>query len=151
MNIKNILWFVFLVVVLFFIFNTKTNKQIPDVIEEEQQAVSVLGPNKEDLLALSIAPGSTVTGEFVLEGVVKNAYFFEGNISIDLLDANQNVIKAGYGTATTDWMTVEPVTFISNVDATGLSGPGYIKIQNDDPSDGEGGPAKIILVPVVFN
>lgn len=149
MNIKNIILALVLVGVLFFIFNMKTGKQAP-VPNEQEQVVSVMGPNKEDLLALSIAPGSTVTGEFVLEGVVKNAYFFEGNISVDLLDANQNVLKAGYGTATTDWMTVEPVTFSANLDATGLMGPGYIKIQNDDPSDGEGGPAKIILVPVVF-
>lgn len=149
MSIKNILWVVVLLVVAFFIFNMKTGKQAPAPVEQEQ-IISVTGPNKEDLLALSIAPGSTVTGEFVLEGIVKNAYFFEGNISVDLLDANQNILKVGNGTATTDWMTVEPVTFTANLDATGLSGPGYIKIQNDDPSDGEGGPAKIILVPVVF-
>ncbi|HRH30702.1 MAG TPA: Gmad2 immunoglobulin-like domain-containing protein [Candidatus Paceibacterota bacterium] len=149
MNIKNIILVLVLVGVSFFIFNMKTGKQAP-VPNEQEQVVSVMGPNKEDLLALSIAPGSTVTGEFVLEGIVKNAYFFEGNISIDLLDANQNLLKVGYGTATTDWMTVEPVTFTANLDATGLTGPGYIKIQNDDPSDGEGGPAKIILVPVVF-
>lgn len=149
MNIKNIILVLVLVGVTFFIFNMKTGKQAP-VTNDQEQAVSVMGPNKDDLLALSISPGSTVTGEFVLEGIVKNAYFFEGNISVDLLDADQNVLKAGYGTATTDWMTVEPVTFTANLDATGLSGPGYIKIQNDDPSDGEGGPAKIILVPVVF-
>lgn len=149
MNIKNIILALVLIGVLFFVFNMKTGKQAP-VPNEQDQAISVMGPNKEDLLALSIAPGSTVTGEFVLEGIVKNAYFFEGNISIDLLDVNQNVLKAGNGTATTDWMTVEPVTFTANLDATGLSGPGYIKIQNDDPSDGEAGPAKIILVPVVF-
>jgi len=149
MNIKNIVLILVLIAVSFFIFNTKTGKKAPEQ-DNPAPAFSVVGPNKDDLLALSIAPGSTVTGQFVLGGVVKNAFFFEGNILINLLDSNQNLLKAGNGTATTDWMTAGPVTFTANVDATGLSGPGYIEIRNDDPSDGEGGPAKIILIPIVF-
>jgi hypothetical protein len=108
--------------------------------------------NKDDLVSFSINPGQKVSGPMNVTGVIKGGYFFEANILINILDANKNVLKKGYGTATTDWMTSGPVTFTALIDFTGLnSGPGYIEIQNDDPSDGEGGPAKKILIPVIIN
>jgi hypothetical protein len=112
--------------------------------------IEILG-NKEDLVSLSVKEGESVSGILDITGAVKNAYFFEGNIIVGLLDANQNILKSGNGIATTDWMTTNPVSFTSKIDTTGLSGEGYILIQNDDPSGGEGGPAKKILIPVVFD
>lgn len=132
--------------VLYFYSSKKVDAPIVDnnIINTE-----ILG-NKDDLVSFSVQPGDTVSGLLNLSGSVKNAYFFEANIRVILLDASQNILKEGFGTATTDWMTVDPVSFTSTIDATGFSGAGYILIQNDDPSDGEGGPAKKIFIPVIF-
>lgn len=147
---KNIILFILILSLGFLVFNFYSKKNIEKEDKVYKSSLEVSGPNKDDLIEFSVKPGSTVSGKMTVTGTVKNAYFFEANISINLLDANQNVLKAGYGTATTDWMTTGPVSFTANIDATGLSGFGYIEIQNDDPSDGEGGPAKIILIPVIF-
>lgn len=136
-----------LIIGLSFYFYNNKNLVLNERINLEK--VGIIG-NKEDLVSLSVNPGDTVSGIIDLSGSIKNAYFFEGNIKIKLLDSNQNVLKSGFGTAKTDWMTVEPVSFSSLIDSTELSGPGYILIQKDDPSDGEGGPAKKILIPVFF-
>lgn len=111
---------------------------------------TVLG-NAGDLVSFSIAPGGAVTGPMVLTGAIKNAYFFEANIIVKVADANQNVLLTTYGTATTDWMTTAPVSFTTNVNFTGLpSGPGYIILENDNPS-GDPNLVKQILIPVVIN
>lgn len=147
---KKIILIALVIFVGLVIFNMKLDKQAQNP-NDQTPIFAVMGPNKDDLVEFSIEPGSVVSGEMIVTGTVKNAYFFEANILISLLDANQNVLKRGFGTATTDWMTTGPVSFTANIDATDLTGAGYIEIRNDDPSDGEAGPAKIILIPVVFN
>lgn len=144
---KVVLGIVLIVVILGGIYLYTSKKVDAPVVDENNS--EVLG-NKEDLVSFSVKAGDTVSGMLNLSGSVKNAYFFEGNILISLLDSNQNVLKQGYGTATTDWMTTEPISFTSSIDSTGLNGSGFILIQNDDPSDGEGGPAKKIFIPVIF-
>jgi len=107
--------------------------------------------NKDDLISFSIEPGQKVSGKMTITGEIKGGYFFEGNILVSILDSNKNVLINGYGTATTDWMTASPVPFTASIDFTGLTqGKAYIEIQNDDPSGGEGGPAKKILIPVII-
>lgn len=111
----------------------------------------VLG-NKEDLIAFSILPGQEVFGKDMIQGRIEGGYFFEGNILINILDINKNLIKAGHANSKSDWMTVEPVLFEGDIDFTGIpSGTYYVEIKEDDPSDGEGGPAKKILIPVIIN
>jgi hypothetical protein len=147
--IKVILGVVLILVIFGGIYlSTKKKVDAPVVVVPENN-LKILG-NKEDLVSFSLNPGDTVSGILNLSGSVRNAYFSEGNILVKLLDENQNVLKEGHGTATTEWMTVEPISFTASIDSTGLKGKGYILIQNDDPSDGEGGPAKKILIPVVF-
>ena len=109
----------------------------------------VLG-NKDDLISFSVAPGAFVFGNMAINGTVKNGYFFEGNILVNVLDANKNLLKTSHGTATTDWMTAGPVFFKADIDFTGLlTGPAYIEIHNDNAS---GLPAndKSILIPVII-
>ena len=92
--------------------------------------------NTNDLVAFSVSPGDKVSGILSFSGTVKNAYFFEANIGVNILDENKKLLKAGHGTATTEWMTSEPVSFSGSIDLSGLTpGPGYIQIQNDNPSD----------------
>jgi len=70
---------------------------------------------------------------------------------INILDSNKNVLLKSNATAKDDWMTAGPVNFEGNIDFTNLKkGPAYIEIQNDDPSAGEGGPAKKIQIPIII-
>ncbi len=85
-----------------------------------------------------------------VSGIVKNAYFFEGNILLNVLDQNKNVLKTGHGSAITDWMTSGPVSFQGIIDTLGLpTGAAYIEIRNDNPS-GMPENNKSILIPVVI-
>lgn len=141
---------VFLVVVGGIYIYSNKKVEAPIVVGGDKTNLEITG-NKDDLVSFSVKPGDEVSGILNLIGSVKGGYFFEGNIKIFLLDSNQNVLKSGFGTATTEWTTADPVSFTSSIDSTGLNGTGFILIQNDDPSDGEGGVAKKILIPVIFN
>ena len=91
--------------------------------------------NKDDLVFFSVSPGDEVSGVLNFSGTVRNAYFFEANIGINILDENKKLLKAGNAMATTDWMTSEPVSFGGTIDLTGLPpGPGYLQIANDNAS-----------------
>ena len=110
----------------------------------------ILG-NKQDLVYFSVEPGQKVSGPMTVLGSVRGAYFFEANILINILDVDKNVLKNGYANATTDWMTVEPVSFEGNMDFSGLpKGPAYIEIHNDNPSDLREND-KSILIPIIIN
>ena len=127
------------------------NAEVEKNQNSNQSNNEILG-NKEDLISFSVKPGQVVSGKMEVAGIISGGYFFEANVLINILDVNKNVLKKGYGTTTTDWMTAGPVTFTAMIDFTGLNkGNAYIEIQNDDPSDGEGGPAKKILIPVIIN
>jgi cell division protein YceG involved in septum cleavage len=127
-----------------FIFKNDLFKNPVPQIDKE-----ILG-NKQDLVFFSINPGQKVSGILEITGSVRNAYFFEANILINVLDANKNVLKNGYANATTDWMTVEPVSFEGSIDFSGLaSGPAYIEIHNDNAS-GLPENDKSILIPVII-
>lgn len=141
---------VFLIIAGGLYFYTHNKVEAPIVVDGDKGSLEATG-NKDDLVSFSVGTGDEVSGILNLSGAVKGGYFFEGNILISLLDSKYNVLKSGFGTATTNWMTADPVSFTSSIDSTGLNGYGYILIQNDDPSDGEGGPAKKILIPVIFN
>lgn len=117
--------------------------------------VPVIGGNEDDLVSFSIKHGQEVSGVVKATGVLKGGYFFEGNIPITILDANQNPTNYGPGhaTATTDWMTTGPVSFEVFFDFTKIpKGKAFIKITPDDPRDvSEKGDAmmKQILIPIV--
>jgi hypothetical protein len=147
--LKIILGVVLILVIFVAIYLYTTKKaDTPEVLVPKNN-LEILG-NKEDLISFSVKPGDTVSKILSLIGSVQGYYYSEGNILIKLLDENQNILKEGNGTATTEWMTSDPVSFTATIDSTGLDGKGYILIQNDDPSGGEGGPAKKIFIPVVF-
>lgn len=137
----------FLLVVVFMIIN---NRKIKTQEEIENASIEILG-NKNDLIDFSISPLDEVEGVILATGSVSGGYFFEGNILINILDKNKNILREGYGNAKTDWMTSGPVGFDTFLDFSNLpKGLAFIEIQNDDPSEGEGGPAKKILIPVII-
>jgi hypothetical protein len=98
----------------------------------------------------SILPSQKISGVVKFTGSVKNGYFFEGNIIVNILDINQKLLKGGHGTATTEWMTAAPVSFSGTFDLTSLpKGPAYIQILNDNAS-GLPENDKFILIPITI-
>jgi hypothetical protein len=113
----------------------KDHQDDPDYNPNDPSILQISG-NKDDLVSLSIGPGSIVNGKITITGSIKGAYFFEANAVMQLLDANKVVLKSGNITATSNWMTSDPVSFTGTIDATGIpSGAGYLRIKNDNPSD----------------
>lgn len=111
---------------------------------------NVIEGNKNDLVSFSISPGSSVQGVVSYTGSVKGAYFSEGNILINILDSNKNVIKNSNAKASSNWMTSDAVSFGGSIDLSGLAkGPAYVQIHNDNAS-GEPSRDKIILIPIVI-
>ncbi|MEI7765737.1 MAG: hypothetical protein WCI93_04120, partial [bacterium] len=83
--------------------------------------------------------------------VIKGAYFFEGNILINILDSNKKTLKSSNAVAKTDWMTIAPVSFEGNIDFTDLpKGSAYFEIHNDNAS-GLPEKDKSILIPIIIN
>lgn len=128
-------------------------KETPAVTVDQLQTPipkeTLLG-NKNDLISFSIWPNTKVHGVVSYRGVIKNSYFFEANIGINILDANKKIIKSSNAVAKTDWATSGPVSFEGNIDFTGLpTGPAYFEIHNDNAS---GIPAndKSVLVPIII-
>ncbi len=110
---------------------------------------NILG-NKDDLVSLSVKAGQEVGGKLKIKGSVKGAYFFEANILINILDTNKNILKNGHATATSEWMTADPVVFEGDIDFTNIAnGPAYIEIHNDNAS-GLPEHDKSILIPIII-
>lgn len=141
---------IIVVIVIIFLVTKRADAPISDNNNIITANMTVFG-NKEDLVSFSVAPGSTVSGVLDIMGSVKGGYFFEGNILINILDANKNILKNSHANAKTDWMTIEPVEFSTTLDFNGLSkGPAYVEIHNDNAS-GLPENDKNILIPIIIN
>jgi len=123
-------------------------------VKEQAQNVAQCTPtilgNANDLVSFSINPCDSVSGLTHVNAIIQGAYFFEGNILINILGENFNPLPYGPGhaQATTDWMTGGPVSFEFDIDFTPIpKGPGYIEIRNDNAS-GEPQYDKNILIPI---
>ncbi|MFA6301305.1 MAG: Gmad2 immunoglobulin-like domain-containing protein [Candidatus Paceibacterota bacterium] len=106
--------------------------------------------NKDDLVFLSVLPNQKVRGVVEITGSVKGGYFFEGNILINVLGKDKNLLQAGNGNATSEWMTAGPVSFKTTIDFSTLpKGPAYIEVHNDNAS-GLPENDKSILIPITI-
>lgn len=149
--------------VLYFMYQEKAT-YLPFVEEEKKKEVdetdnlspikdnSQIQGNKEDLISFSILPNTEVKGIVSYRGEIKGGYFFEANILVAVTDINKKVIKQSNGISTTDWMTAGPVKFEGNMDFSKLpKGKAYLKISQDDPSNGESGKTiKEIFIPIII-
>lgn len=134
---------VVLVAILFWWFFTADKKGV--YINETK----IIG-NAEDLVSFSITPGQEVSDEVIATGTIGGSYFFEGNIFVNILDENKELLRAGNGNAKTDWMTAEPVGFDAILDFSKLKkGHAFVEIHNDNPS-GLPENDKSILIPVII-
>jgi len=119
------------------------------VVVDDSQNRAITG-NINDLVSFSILPNTKVSGIRSYKGIIKNAYFFEANILINILDNDKNLLLASNAVATSDWMTVEPVAFEGNVDFTNLpKGLAYLEIHNDNAS-GLPENDKSVLIPIII-
>lgn len=153
-KLNTVLLFILIILVAVILRLMYANKQVYLPSSTENQSVeNVKNPiegNAKDLVILSLAPYSQVSGTINLSGEVKGGYFFEGNILVNVLDINKNIIKKSHGTALTNWMTEGPVSFSASVDFTGLpQGQAYVEIHNDNAS-GLSENDKSILVPIII-
>lgn len=121
-------------------------KETPELVIENE----ILG-NKYDLINSSVLPGATLAkGPLSFTGTLQGGYFFEGNLLINILDINKNIIKSGHATAAGEWMNAGPVDFSGTIDLTDVpSGKAYFEIHNDNAS-GEPQNDKFIQIPVVI-
>lgn len=106
--------------------------------------------NRDDLVSFTIAPDTEVHGILSYRGTIKEGYFFEGNIIVNILDENKKVLLKSNGISKGDWMTSGPVNFEGNIDFTNLpKGKAYFEIKNDNAS---GLPAndKSVLIPIII-
>lgn len=112
----------------------------------------VVSGDTANLVSLSVSAGQKLSGVVTITGALTGAYFFEANARGMLLDANKNlVLQFPIGATSEDWMTTEAVAFSATVSVpVTLSGKGYLRIANDNPS-GEPANDKFVDVPVVFN
>ncbi len=154
-NGKILIWvFIIVLLILGIYFLGRDFKKEEVTIDKTLPAYNyeneILG-KKEDLLSFTILPGTKVpNGILSYRGSIKGAWFFEGNILINILDANKVPILNSNAVAKTDWMTVEPVEFEGNVDFTNLpKGNYYFEIHNDNAS-GLPENDKFIQIPIVI-
>lgn len=146
-----------IIIVLAVIFGIVFILQKPVNTENTEEPVvanydkTLLVGNAEDLVEFSIYPNALMPqGILSYKGIIKGAWFFEGNILINILDVNGNLLKASNAVAKTDWMTEGAVEFEGNIDFTGLpAGPAYFEIHNDNAS-GEPQFDKFIQIPIVI-
>ncbi len=130
----------------FWMINKKPVVNTPPVVATTPAISGDVG----NFVSFSVAPGTTVSGVIKATGSLTGGYFFEANMGVKILDANKNVLKSTNGTATSDWMTSDPVSFTTTLDFTGIpAGQGYIRLHNDNPS-GMPENDKYIDIPVVF-
>lgn len=149
---KVLSWVAVLLVVVGVVYLLQKQSPVlaPEEIEENVSDRMMEG-NFADLVSFSILPNSKVSGVVSYNGAIKGAYFFEANILINVLDQDKNVLLNSNAMATTEWMTVEPVSFEGNIDFTNLpKGPAYIEIRNDNPAGPEEGVEKNVLVPIII-
>ena len=127
------------------------NNQLPNTTNTPPaQPSREIEGDKGNLVSFSVTPNQEVSGKMHVTGTVKGGYFFEANIGLNILNAAKQMLKAGHGTATTDWMTAGPVSFQGDLDFTSLpKGNAYIEIHNDNTS-GLPQNDKFIRIPVVI-
>jgi hypothetical protein len=118
-------------------------------VEPDESNLQIFG-NKDDLVFLSVLPNQKMRDVVDIIGSVKGGYFFEGNILINVLGKDKNLLQAGNGNATGEWMTAGPVAFKATIDFSTLpKGPAYIEIHNDNAS-GLPENDKSILIPIII-
>jgi len=95
-------------------------------------------------------PNATVQSPIKIRGKALGYFFFEAVMPVTLTDEDGNVLAEFYARAEDDWMTSGWVTFTSTINYDAPAGTkAWLRLENDDPSDGEGY-QRAIIIPVVL-
>jgi len=90
-----------------------------------------------------------IKSPLIVKGLAKGNWFFEANLPLKLIDENDGLILAHFGTAQSDWMTDQLVPFEGELRFTTTATSGYLLISKDNPSDLPQNDAAI-RIPVKF-
>jgi len=146
--VKTLLFLAIIVVIVLVCISLKGNKN-NDTNNNQIVDTKVIG-NDKNLISLSIDPGSEVSGIMMITGSAPGNYFFEGNILVNILNSDKELLKSGNGNAKTDWMTTGQVGFDAVLDFSDLKkGEAYIEIHNDNAS-GLPENDKSVLIPIII-
>jgi len=96
-------------------------------------------------------PGATLVSPAVVRGQARGGWFFEGEITLQLLDGERNVLARGFATAQANWMTNGFVPFEGTLTFESRAGvtEGVLVVKNNNPSDNRD-LDEAIAIPVVF-
>lgn len=94
---------------------------------------------------------AVITSPVTIKGESGAGWLFEGSASVQIVDAQSQIIGSGIITAKSDWMTNDFVPFEGTITFTkpGYAERGFIIIKNDNPS-GILENSKSIKIPVRF-
>lgn len=89
-----------------------------------------------DVVVENPGPGAVVGKEFRITGTARG-WYFEASFPVKVLDKDGKTLALTYATAQGDWMTAEPVPFISELIKIPQTyiGPATIVLSKDNPSD----------------
>jgi len=120
-----------------------------DPVTVPNMEITALGDVK-NLVSVSVVPGSVLSGEQTVTGVLTGAYFFEANARGSLRGVDGTIFTEFPINATSDWMTADEVSFTTTFSTAGtVPGPGYLRIANYNAS-GEPEFDRHIDIPVIF-
>lgn len=102
-----------------------------------------------EVVITSPQPNELITSPLFVKGFARGNWFFEANLPIKLLDANENIILAHFGTAQSEWMTSDFVPFNGELAFITTSTTGFLLISKDNPSGLPENDASV-MIPVRF-
>jgi len=87
-----------------------------------------------EIIITSPAADSLINSPLTVSGQAKGNWFFEASLPVRLIDSDNQIIVAHYGTAQSDWMTEELVPFQATLNFTTTATSGYLVVSKDNPS-----------------
>lgn len=103
-------------------------------VEEIEVEATYVNTTPDKIMVELPFPGAVVGKEFTVVGT-SSGWYFEGSFPVEVRDSDNNILVQTYATAQADWMTSEPVGFISNVVIPkSYIGPATLILRKDNPS-----------------
>lgn len=102
----------------------------------------------------TLSPGDYVRPSQEITGTTPGFWFFEASFPVTLRDINGNDLVTLIAKTDEDWMVTKNVQFSFTLpDTFSYTGPGFIYLKKDDPSDGEAPfnpTTDELTIPVIF-
>lgn len=104
-------------------------------VEKIQETITYTNTTSDMIVVELPYPGAVTGKTFSVIGKARGNWFFEASFPLEVLDKDGNILFAGIGQATSDWMTTEFVPFKADITipATYI-GPATLVLRKDNPS-----------------